>query len=107
MLSYNYGRLAQRLSSYFYIRRLVNTMSRNGELDSLKAKEQEAFRQKQAAYQRYEEAKKLTDSAYINMRRCRHQTRIIVRFGLSIQGFVMITMHEFNDFALILIMSIE
>lgn len=42
-------------------------MSRNGELDSLKAKEQEAFRQKQAAYQRYEEAKKLTDSAYINM----------------------------------------
>ena len=33
-------------------------MSRNGELDSLKAKEQEAFRQKQAAYQRYEEAKK-------------------------------------------------
>lgn len=42
-------------------------MSRNGELDSLKAKEQEAFRQKQAAYQRYEEAKKLTNSAYINM----------------------------------------
>ena len=42
-------------------------MSRNGELDSLKAKEQEAFRQKQAAYQRYEEAKKLTDSAYIKM----------------------------------------
>ncbi len=42
-------------------------MSRNGELDSLKAKEQEAFRQKQAAYQRYEEAKKLTESAYINM----------------------------------------
>lgn len=42
-------------------------MSRNGELDSLKAKEQEAFRQKQAAYQRYDEAKKLTDSAYINM----------------------------------------
>lgn len=42
-------------------------MSRNGELDSLKAKEQEAFRQKQAAYQRYEEVKKLTDSAYINM----------------------------------------
>ena len=67
MLSYNYGRLAQRLSSYFYIRRLVNTMSRNGELDSLKAKEQEAFRQKQAAYQRYDEAKKLTNSAYINM----------------------------------------
>lgn len=42
-------------------------MSRNGELDSLKAKEQEAFRKKQAAYQRYEEAKKLTNSAYINM----------------------------------------
>ena len=42
-------------------------MSRNGELDSLKTKEQEAFRQKQAAYQRYEEAKKLTNSAYINM----------------------------------------
>ncbi|MBB1549284.1 putative nuclear RNA export factor SDE5 [Candidatus Saccharibacteria bacterium] len=42
-------------------------MSRNGELDSLKAKEQEAFRQKQAAYQRYDEAKKLTNSAYINM----------------------------------------
>lgn len=42
-------------------------MSRNGELDSLKAKEQEAFRQKQAAYQRYEEAKKLTNSAYMNM----------------------------------------
>ena len=42
-------------------------MSRNKELDSLKAKEQEAFHQKQAAYQRYAEAKKLTDSAYINM----------------------------------------
>ena len=42
-------------------------MSRNGELDSLKAKEQEAFRQKQAAYQRYDEAKKLTESAYMNM----------------------------------------
>lgn len=42
-------------------------MSRNGELDSLKTKEQEAFRQKQAAYQRYAEAKKLTNSAYINM----------------------------------------
>ena len=42
-------------------------MSRNGKLDSLKAKEQEAFRQKQAAYQRYDEAKKLTNSAYINM----------------------------------------
>ena len=42
-------------------------MSRNKELDSLKAKEQEAFHQKQAAYQRYAEAKRLADSAYINM----------------------------------------
>ena len=42
-------------------------MSRNKELDSLKAKEQEAFHQKQAAYQRYAEAKRLADSAYISM----------------------------------------
>ena len=66
-MSYNYEWLAQRLSLYFYVRRLVNAMSRNKELDSLKAKEQEAFHQKQAAYQRYAEAKRLADSAYINM----------------------------------------
>ena len=100
-------------------------MSRNKELDSLKAKEQESFHQKQAAYQRYAEAKRLADSAYINMQsawndRCSARevmnseyeamqglAQLIVRFGLNTLEFVIVILHGFSSFAPMLIMSIE